>query len=136
MKLKDQIDKIIFTYSNDFQNVVATEFSKSSKKLAQQIRDDSPSSANSAYADGMEKEMPKKRWHYKNSWKATETLNNPYFVEYVVHNAKKYQLAHLLEYGHINVDGSRTIGIPHIEQNAKEIEEELISNIGKALERL
>lgn len=136
MKLKDQIDKIIFAYGNDFQSVIATEFAKASKKLAQQIRDDSPSSATPAYADGMEKEMPKKRWHYKNSWKSTEILNNPYHVEYVVHNAKKYQLAHLLEYGHINVNGSRTRGIPHIEQNAKEVEEELISNIGKALERL
>ena len=56
------------------------------------------------------------------------------FMEVTVHSRNRYQLAHLLEFGHAKRGGGRVSGKPHIapaeEKGIRQLEEE----IRKALE--
>jgi hypothetical protein len=78
---------------------------KKSKELAEKISVDSPEDSG----------------EYKKGWKVQKVQNNAMNTEYVVYQAKKPSLTHLLENGHLNVDGSRTQGKKHINDNADKI---------------
>lgn len=52
----------------------------------------------------------------------------------IVHNAKHYQLTHLLENGHALRDGGRSRAFPHIAPVAEEAEKELLDNIKKYIQ--
>jgi hypothetical protein len=59
---------------------------------------------------------------YAKGWRTKKVDNAE-----IVHNKTDYQLTHLLEYGHVNRDGSRTQGKAHIrpaeEKAVKEFED-------------
>ena len=60
---------------------------------------------------------------YKKSWTTKTTKETSNSLEVVVHSRNRYQLAHLLEFGHAKRNGGRTKAIPHIapaEQRAAE----------------
>lgn len=51
---------------------------------------------------------------------------------WVIHNATRYQIAHLLEKGHAKVGGGRVAGIPHIAP----VEEQVIKDYEKRVEKV
>ena len=51
---------------------------------------------------------------YKKSWAVKTTKENANALEVTVHSKKRYQLAHLLEFGHAKRNGGRTRAFPHI----------------------
>ena len=59
-------------------------------------------------------ESPQRTGAYKKGWKLKKSkqAKNALFV--VIYNKDHYQLTHLLENSHLNRDGSRTEGKPHI----------------------
>ena len=77
---------------------------------------------------------PVKNGAYKKSWAVKTTRETSSFMEVTVHSRNRYQLAHLLEFGHAKRDGGRVSGRPHIapaeEKGIRQLEEE----IKKALE--
>ena len=70
---------------------------------------------------------PKRTGAYSKSWKLKKTGQTRNSLRVTVYNKDHYRLTHLLENGHLNRDGSRTEGKPHIR-----LAEEAAS---KALER-
>lgn len=61
---------------------------------------------------------------YKKSWTVKTTKENANAMEVTVHSKNRYQLAHLLEFGHAKRGGGRTRAFPHIapaEQAAAEL---------------
>lgn len=48
---------------------------------------------------------------------------------YIIRNKKKPGLTHLLEKGHVNVDGSRARAFPHVEPAAEEAVKDLIRRL-------
>ena len=51
---------------------------------------------------------------YKKSWTVKTTKENANALEVTVHSKNRYQLAHLLEFGHAKRNGGRTRAFPHI----------------------
>ncbi len=51
---------------------------------------------------------------YKKSWMVKTTKENANALEVTVHSRNRYQLAHLLEFGHAKRNGGRTRAFPHI----------------------
>lgn len=51
---------------------------------------------------------------YKKSWTVKTTKENANAMEVTVHSKNRYQLAHLLEFGHAKRGGGRTRVFPHI----------------------
>ena len=77
---------------------------------------------------------PVKTGAYKKSWAVKTTRETSNFMEVTVHSRNRYQLAHLLEFGHAKRGGGRVSGRPHIapaeEKGIRQLEDE----IKKALE--
>lgn len=77
----------------------------------------------------IQENAPKDTGVYAKSWsvkKVKETANS---LEVVVHSRNRYQLAHLLEFGHAKRGGGRVSGKSHIapaeEKGIRQLEEEI-----------
>lgn len=76
---------------------------------------------------------PKDTGKYAKSWAAKKTKETSDSIEYTVHSRNRYQLAHLLEFGHAKRGGGRVSARPHIapaeaagiEQLTRDIERDL-----------
>ena len=96
--------------------VLAVDFDPQSKTVKQQI----------------ESTAPKKTGKYSKSWAVKKTRETSDSIQIVVHS-KRYQLTHLLEFGHAKRGGGRTRAFPHIapaeqagiEQLTRDIERDL-----------
>lgn len=67
---------------------------------------------------------PIKSGKYKKSWTVKITKENSNSLEVTVHSRNRYQIAHLLEFGHAKRGGGRVKAFPHIapaEQKAAEL---------------
>ncbi len=74
---------------------------------------------------------PKKTGAYSKSWSVKTTKETSNTLELTVYSPKKYQLAHLLEYGHAKRGGGRTKAQPHIAP----AEEAAISQLERDIKR-
>lgn len=99
--------------TDDIIEAVDSILKDGAKELADKIRDDAPT----------------KTGKYKNGWKVKKQKNNEFSYEYIVYNANKPGLTHLLENGHLNKDGTRTQGTKHINDNAENVIDEIIDRV-------
>ena len=74
---------------------------------------------------------PKDTGAYAKSWAVKKMKESSEKLEVVVHSKNRYQLAHLLEYGHALRGGGRAKAQPHIAP----AEEHGIEGLEKAIER-
>ena len=80
----------------------------------------------------IESTAPKKTGKYSKSWAVKKTRETSDSIQVVVHSTR-YQLTHLLEFGHVKRGGGRTRAFPHIapaeqagiEQLTRDIERDL-----------
>ncbi|MEG1657344.1 MAG: HK97 gp10 family phage protein, partial [Christensenellaceae bacterium] len=85
-------------YSKEKTDAIKSMAQKTAKNLTEDLKATSPK-ATSKYAGG---------------WKVKKTEENANCVTYVVHNASRPYLTHLLEFGHAKRGGGRVSAQPHI----------------------
>jgi hypothetical protein len=72
---------------------------------------------------------PKRTGKYSKGWKVTRQGNT-----FTAHNRTHPTMTHLLENGHLNRDGSRTPGQPHIAPNEQKAAEDFEEKVRRILE--
>lgn len=77
---------------------------------------------------------PKKSGKYAKSWVVKKTKETSDSIQVVVHS-KRYQLTHLLEFGHAKRGGGRTRAFPHIAPAEEAGMEKLMKDIERDLRR-
>ena len=98
----DQMSHVIMEGLQEYADL-ATEDMKAAVKKA----------GNKAKSD-VQAGSPVKTGKYKKSWAVKTTKENANAMEVTVHSKNRYQLAHLLEFGHAKRGGGRTRAFPHI----------------------
>lgn len=72
---------------------------------------------------------PKNTGAYSKSWAVKKTSESSRALEVTVHSRNRYQLAHLLEFGHAKRSGGRVAAQPHIaaaeEKGIQQLEQEI-----------
>jgi hypothetical protein len=108
----DQMAHVIMEGLQEYADLAADDLKKAVKKAGDEAKKDIQNNA------------PVKTGAYKKSWTVKTTKETSNAMEVVVHSKNRYQLAHLLEFGHAKRGGGRTKAIPHIapaEQRAAEL---------------
>ena len=81
----------------------------------------------------IQENAPKNTGDYAKRKKKKKVRESSHTIELVVHSKNRYQLAHLLEFGHCLRTGGRTRAIPHIapaeEKGIEQLEEKIERSI-------
>ena len=119
----DQMASVIMEGLKEYSKVVNEDMKAAVKKVGNDAKKDVQAGA------------PVKTGAYKKSWSVKTTRESANVMEVVVHSRNRYQLAHLLEFGHAKRNGGRTRAFPHIAPAEQKAVENLEKEIRKSLEK-
>ena len=108
----DQMAHAIMEGMLEYADLAADSLKKAVKKAGDSAKKD------------IQEKAPVKSGKYKKSWATKVTKESSNGMTIVVHSTNRYQLAHLLEFGHAKRGGGRTRAFPHIasaEERAAEL---------------
>ena len=108
----DQMAHVIMEGLQEYADLATDDMKAAVKKAGNEAKKD--------VQDG----APVKSGRYKKSWTVKTTKENSNSLEVTVHSKNRYQIAHLIEFGHAKRGGGRTRAFPHIapaEQKAAEL---------------
>ena len=117
----DQMAHVIMEGLQEYADLAAEDMKAAVKKAG-----------NSAKKD-IEANAPEKTRAYKKSWAVKTVRENANAMEVVVYSRNRYQLAHLLEFGHALRQGGRTRAFPHIAPAEERASEMLVREVEAAL---
>ena len=98
----DQMAHVIMEGLQEYADLAAEDMKAAVKKAGNTAKKEIQANA------------PVKTGAYKKSWAAKTVCENAHAMEVVVYSRNRYQLAHLLEFGHALRKGGRTRAFPHI----------------------
>ena len=108
----DQMAHVIMEGLQEYADLATDDMKAAVKKAGDEAKKDVQAGA------------PVKFGKYKKSWTVKTTKENSNSLEVTVHSRNRYQIAHLLEFGHAKRSGGRVRAFPHIapaEQRAAEL---------------
>ncbi len=117
----DQLSDAIMEGLDEYAELAAEEVKTAVQKAGKTVREQISQTA------------PKRTGAYAKSWAVKKTKESSQSLEVTVHSRNRYQIAHLLEHGHAKRGGGRVSTIPHIAPAEKTGEEQLLTDIEKAL---
>lgn len=117
----DQLATEVMKGLTEYADMAADDMKAAVKKAGTSVKKDIQSSA------------PKNTGKYGKSWTTKTTKETSNSMEVTVYSPSKYQLAHLLEFGHAKRGGGRTKAQPHIAPAEERGVETLEKEIEKAL---
>ena len=98
----DQMAHVIMEGLQEYADLATEDLKTAVKKAGDSAKKDVQANA------------PVKTGAYKKSWSTKTVRENANAMEIVVYSRNRYQLAHLLEFGHAKRGGGRTRAFPHI----------------------
>ncbi len=117
----DQMANAIMEGLQEYADFSSDELKDAVKKAGDEAKKD------------IEAGAPSKSGKYKKSWAVKVTRETSNSMEITVHSRNRYQLAHLLEFGHAKRNGGRTKAIPHIAPAEQKAVEKLEKEVEAAL---
>ena len=117
-----QLSAAVMEELEGYADLAAEDMKSAVKKAATTVRKDIETSA------------PRNTGDYAKSWAVKTTKESSNALQVTVHSRNRYQLAHLLEYGHAKRGGGRVAARPHIAAAEAKGMEQLEDEIRKALE--
>ena len=117
----DQMAHVIMEGLQEYADLAMDDLKAAVKKAGNEAKKDIQANA------------PVKTGKYKKSWAVKTTKETSNAMEVVVHSTNRYQLAHLLEFGHAKRNGGRTRAFPHIAPAEARAAELLEKEVERAL---
>ena len=114
-ELSNEIAKTLTDEYADAQDEINIAAEDTAKELCANLKADSPKRKNSG--------------KYAKGWTVTRDGNT-----FIIHNKTRPYLTHILERGHMNRNGSRTSGQPHIAPNEEKAVLDFTGKVEKILE--
>lgn len=118
----DQLAAAVMEGLTEYADLATEDMKKAVKKAGATVRREIQANA------------PKDTGDYAKSWSVKNVRETANAMEVVVHSRNRYQLAHLLEFGHAKRGGGRVPGKAHIAPAEEKGVRELEREIQKALE--
>ena len=115
----DQMASVIMDGLKEYADLATDDLKAAVKKTGNDVKKQIQSTA------------PKDSGKYSKSWSVKTTKESSNGMEVTVYSRNRYQLAHLLEFGHAKRGGGRVAARPHI----ADAEEAGIEAFEKAIER-
>ena len=117
----EQLAQAVMDEMNEYKDLVDLGMRTAVKKAGKSVQADIKASA------------PKETGGYSRSWSVKNTKENSHALEVTVYSRNRYQLAHLLEFGHAKRGGGRTRAQVHIapaeEKGIRQLEEDIKRSI-------
>ena len=98
----DDLAEEVMKGLTEYSKLATSDMKTAVKKAGNDVRKEIQSTA------------PKETGAYAKSWAVKTTRESAERLEVTVHSRNRYQLAHLLEFGHAKRGGGRTKAQPHI----------------------
>ena len=117
----DQLAAAVMEGLTEYADLAADELKKAVKKAGNSVKKD------------IQEGAPKDTGAYAKSWSVKNIKETSNSIELVVHSRNRYQLSHLLEFGHAKRGGGRVPGREHIAPAEERAERTLEQEIEKAL---
>ena len=117
----DQLAAAVMEGLAEYANLAADELKAAVKKAGNSVKKDIQANA------------PKDTGAYAKSWSLKNVKETSNSIELVVHSRNRYQLSHLLEFGHAKRGGGRVPGKAHIAPAEEKAGRALEQEIEKAL---
>ena len=117
----DQLAAAVMEGLTEYADLAADELKKAVKKAGNSVKKD------------IQEGAPKDTGTYAKSWSVKNVKETSNSIELVVHSRNRYQISHLLEFGHAKRGGGRVPGKAHIAPAEKRAERTLEQEIEKAL---
>lgn len=117
----DQMGDAIMEELEKYADLAADELKAAVKETAASVRKDIQAGA------------PVDTGKYKKSWSVKNVHESAESIDLVVHSRNRYQLAHLLEHGHVKRGGGRVPAQPHIAAAEERGNEKLVKTIEQKL---
>ena len=117
---------------DEMGDIIMKELEEYAKLATDDMKDAVKDTAKSVKKD-IEGSAPVLPGRYKKSWSIKSISENANSIDMVVHSRNRYQLTHLLEYGHAKRGGGRVEGKPHIAPAEQRGNETLVKTIEQKL---
>lgn len=117
----DQLAAAVMEGLKEYADLATEDLKKAVRKAGTSVKKD------------IQENAPKDTGTYAKSWTVKKIKESANSLELVVHSRNRYQLSHLLEFGHAKRGGGRVSGKAHIAPAEERAVETLEQEIEKAL---